>query len=217
MSLLLRKMGNMLFGRQLEFRVRLFNILACGGLLSSLGGITYGISIDVGINDILLNSFLAVFAVSMLLYSLKSRNYQLCYVITIIVVFFIVLPAIFLNSGGYSGGMPMFFVLAVLFTVFMIKGKSVFIFAGLELIFYTSLFIFAYHNPETVRRITNETVELFDNIVCFLIVSVVLGITMALHFNLYNQQQEELVAARKKAEEYASLKQLDGVPPEKHT
>ena len=206
MYLFMQKTGNLLFVKQLEFRVRLFNILACGGMLSSLMGIVYGLIIKAGVNTLLLNAVLAVFAASLLLYSLKSGNYQRCYVITIIVVFFILFPAVFLNLGGYSGGIPMFFVFAVLFTVFMIEGKKVYIFAGLELILYTSLFVFAYYNPEIVKRITNETVELIDNIVCFLIVSVVLGLTMALHFNLYNQQQNELIAARKKAEEHAKIK-----------
>ena len=206
MFLVLRKIGTMLFGRQLEFRVRLFNILACGGLLSSLVGGVYGITIKAGANNLLLNTALATVAVLLLWYSLKSRNYQRCYVITIIFVFFIMFPVIFLNLGGYSGGIPMFFVLAVLFTVFMIEGKKVYILAGLELALYTALFIYAYNNTETVRRITDERVELIDNIVCFLIVSVVVGITMALHFNIYNQQQKELVEARKKAEEYAKMK-----------
>ena len=100
----------------------------------------------------------------------------------------------------------MFFILAVLFTVFMLEGKALYVFAGLELVLYTSLFIYAYYNPQAVRRITGETFELIDKIVCFLIVSVVVGITLALHFNLYNQQQKELVAARKNAEDYAKMK-----------
>lgn len=69
----------------LDFRVRLFNILALGGTVISL-------------------------------------------------IFLIVFPVMFFTSGGYHGGMPAFFVFAIIFTVLMLKKIRALIVSLLEII-----------------------------------------------------------------------------------
>ena len=69
----------------LDFRVRLFNILALGGTVISL-------------------------------------------------IFLIVFPVMFFTSGGYHGGMPAFFVFAIIFTVLMLEKIRALIVSLLEII-----------------------------------------------------------------------------------
>ena len=206
MLLLLKKMRNMFFGRGLELRIRLFNVLACIGFASGFFSAIYGLIVSAGVNNLLLNLALVVFSVSILWYATASKNYQLCYVITIILVFFIIFPLVFINLGSYTGGIPMFFVFAVLVTVFMLTGKKMFVFVGMELVLYTSLFLYAYFYPENVSRITREIIIVVDNIVVFLIVSIGLSAAMAAHIRLFDKQNKELEAAREQAEEYAKMK-----------
>ncbi|MCL2049951.1 MAG: HAMP domain-containing histidine kinase [Defluviitaleaceae bacterium] len=206
MLLLLRKMRNMLFGRELELRVRLYNILACIGLATGLYSGVYRLVIGAGLRHIWLHFALVIFSALMLWYATKSKNYQRCYVITIVVVFFIIFPIVFVNLGSYTGGIPMFFVFAVLFTVFMLVGKKMFVFVALELLLYVSLFLYAYFFPENVSRISNEFIIVLDNIVVFLVVSIGLSAAMAAHIHLFDKQNKELEAARKQTEEYAKMK-----------
>ena len=74
-----------LFSLTLDFRVRLFNILALGGTVISL-------------------------------------------------IFLIVFPVMFFTSGGYHGGMPAFFVFAIIFTVLMLEKIRALIVSLLEII-----------------------------------------------------------------------------------
>lgn len=83
----------------LPFRVRLFNILAIVGVLISVmnGIFSY---MNSG-NPVLLftNGVTAVLSFSLLYYAYKSRNYQFCYFITIIAIFMILFPILFLKAA----------------------------------------------------------------------------------------------------------------------
>jgi signal transduction histidine kinase len=202
----LLKTGKKLFGEQLDFRARLFNILAVAGILISLVVGVGGIFIGAGLANLLLSLLAMVLAAGFLWYSLVSGKYQRCYMIAIICIFFVLFPALFFSAGGYHSGMPSFFIFAVLFTVFMLEGKKMVVMTVLELAFYSTLCIFAYYNPDKVDFFITEADFLSDILLGFLTVSVALGVTMSMHFKLYKQRQAELEAARKQVEEYAKMK-----------
>ena len=103
-----------LFSLTLDFRVRLFNILALGGTVISL--IMALLSLGTGSwGNVLINLVLVAVSGGLFLYSYYSEKYQRCYLITIVMIFLIVFPVMFFTSGGYHGGMPAFFVFAISF------------------------------------------------------------------------------------------------------
>jgi len=114
-------------------------------------------------------------------------------------------PAFFITAGGYKSGMPVFFVFAILFTVFMLDGKKMIFFTTMLMVTYTLLFIFAYFFPEYISNFDAETDMFIDITISFLAVAIALGVTMSLHLKLYIKQQNELEAARKQAEEFAKM------------
>jgi len=195
-----------LFGAQLDFRARLFNILGAAGVLASLAGGVVSAVIGAGLFNVAMCAAAGSVTVWVLWYSAASGKYQFCYLVVIILIFMCFFPAIYLTSGGYRGGMPLYFVFAVLFTVFMLEGKRLFIMAGMELALYVSLFLYAYYKPEKIQSLNTESDVLIDILVSFLVVSVWLGLTMFLHFRLYDRRQRELEAARRQVEEYAKMK-----------
>ena len=101
----LRNIFHSLFSPTLDFRVRLFNILALGGTVISL--IMAFLSLGTGSwENVLINFALVAVSGGLFLYSYYSGKYQRCYLITIVVIFLIVFPVMFFTSGGYRGGMP---------------------------------------------------------------------------------------------------------------
>lgn len=154
---------------------------------------------QVGIENFLLNLFSAGLSYGLLVYSYRTGKYQLCYLITIIVVFMLLFPILFFISGGYHSGMPSFFIFAVVFTVFMLEGKIALIMSALEMILYVGICIFAYFNSHTVNFLQTEADILLDSVIAFATVSISLGITMYLHFRMYNVQRLELEKAKEEA------------------
>lgn len=75
-----------LFSPLLDFRVRLFNILALGGTVISL--IMTFLSLGTGSwGNVLINIALVAVSGGLFLYSYYSGKYQQCYLITIVMIF----------------------------------------------------------------------------------------------------------------------------------
>lgn len=187
---------NKFYGKSLCFRVRLFNILAAAGIVISLISAAVSLVNGEGVFSVLLSFFAALSAAFLMYFTSKTGRYELCCAITIIIVFFGIFPAIFMNGGGYLGAMPYFFIFAAVFTVFMLHGKKALIIVAAELLFYIGLCVFAYYYPDYIAFHKTREAVVFDIIIGFVCVSVSLAITMFLHIRLYESQQKELEAAR---------------------
>lgn len=88
------------FGPGLDFRVRLFNVLALGGTAISLAMVLIGLATAVGLGNIGVNFISAFLSYALLCYSQRTGRYQLCYFITIIAIFLVLFPIMFFTAGG---------------------------------------------------------------------------------------------------------------------
>ena len=183
---------NAFFAPHFDLRVRLFHVLAIGGTFIGLFMGLFGFVINTGFLNILLCLASSVLSYVLLTYSRLTQHYQICYLITTIVIFIGLFPFMFFTGGGYHSGMPIFFVFAVTFTVFMLEGKKAIFFSLAEILLYTTICLIAYYYPQTVNAITDEQKILTDIIIAFCIVNTVLGLSLFLHLRLYNEQQKKL-------------------------
>jgi signal transduction histidine kinase/CheY-like chemotaxis protein/HPt (histidine-containing phosphotransfer) domain-containing protein len=188
-----------LFGKHLEFRVRLFNIMAIAGIVISILSVITCFINGEGLLPMVASGVTTFIALGLLIYATRTGKYQRSYTITVVAIFLVFFPLIFLEGGGYSGAMPYYFIFAVIFTIFMLEGPKALIMAGIELACYIGLCLFAFYNPESITWLPTERAEFFDIVLGFTVVSIALGITMFLHFRLYNRQQKDLESARETA------------------
>ncbi len=194
------------FNNQLDFRVRLFNVLAfSAAIMNILTFIATIVNKEHPIAMLICFSS-SLFAFGMLIYSQKSGNYNLCYNITIIGVFFIVFPIIFFTGGGYDGGMPFYFIFAVVFTILMLEGKNAIITTILEILLYIGLCLFAYYNPHYVVRLKDEATIVFDTVIGLTIVSVVCAVVLYIHLNEYSRQRTQISLQNQKLLRYDQAK-----------
>ena len=201
----LQNLFHSLFSPTLDFRVRLFNILALGGTTISL--IMAFLSLATGSwGNVLINLALVLISGGLFLYSYYSGRYQRCYLITIAVIFLILFPVMFFTSGGYHGGMPAFFVFAIIFTVLMLEKHRALIVSVLELLLYLVLCLIAYFFPDTVTPFSTEADRLADILMAFISVSVVCGIVLYFHLKEYNQQQLLLEEQNQRLRQYDNAK-----------
>ncbi len=188
-----------------DIRVKLFNILAFGGAITSLVVTVCDCFYNPIENSIVTLSlmFLSIF---LLVYSQKSGKYQVCYLITIICVFLLGFPVLFFMNGGYLGGMPLFFIFAILFTILMLDRKYARIVAPLELCLYVSLCIFAYNFPETITFFTSELTLMLDVVVALVMASTVCGICLYLHFREFDIQKAKLAVQNEELQRHNNAK-----------
>ncbi len=119
----LRNIFHSLFSPTLDFRVRLFNILALGGTVISL--IMAFLSLGTGSwGNVLINIALVAVSGGLFLYSYYSGKYQRCYLITIVVIFLIVFPVMFLPAAVIVAACRLSSCLLLFFTVLMLEKKT---------------------------------------------------------------------------------------------
>ena len=177
---------------ELDFRIRLFNVLAFIGALVSLLSAASSALFSDPTADIAMYIGFSLFSLIMLVFATKSGKYQLCYKITIAVVFLIGFPIFFFESNVYYGAMPYFFIFAIIFTIFMLDGKPAIWMSALELLLYTGICIFAYlYLPDNEKSLDRGFI-LFETVFGFALVSISLGAAMIMHFRLRDEQQRKL-------------------------
>lgn len=200
MKIWLKKLVTAFFRPELDFRVRLFNMLAMAGTIISLLALVFSLLVAGGFQMAVINLFMTGLSFGLLYYSYTSGQYQRCYLITIFFIFFVGFGFLFFLGGGYRSGLPSFFIFGTMFTVFMLKDRRLLVVVTvLELLFYTGLCIYGYYEPAQVLWFKTEKEVLADVIVGFVTVSVLLGITMHLSFRMYDSQQRQLEQAREEA------------------
>lgn len=194
MKKLISCIGQTYFGPTLELRVQLFNVLgiisACFCLIIAIVNAFVGI----GLVGVLVDLVAAAFCLGLLFCANHSGRAQLCHIITIVGVFFILFPYLFFQMGGYKGGVPSFLLFAVVFTVFMLEGKIALFVTVLELALYAGMYLYAYRNPASVTMFPNEMGILVSNLMDLLIVGLALGATMYAQVSVYRRQQRKLDA-----------------------
>ncbi len=200
MSVVLNKLYIMFFGPKISLKGKIFNILACAGFLIGLIMVSVAFLSMGTQTEIAINAAACLFSLIMILVHAITKNYKLCSALTVIVVFMLGFSALFFSSDIYKGGMPSFFVFAIVFTVFLLEGKAVFVFVALLNITYISICFWAYYNPQFVKTPRTEFELLLDIIFSFVCVGLILSATMYLQFSLYKRNQLQLERATLEAE-----------------
>jgi signal transduction histidine kinase/DNA-binding response OmpR family regulator len=196
----------MFFRREMDLRVKIFNVLAIAGVLTCTTIFLTALFTGAGLVNPLTCAGAGALSLFLLLYSAKSGRYRFCYMVTIVVIFLILFPVMFFSAGGYHSGMPCFFVFAVVFTVYMLDGVLGIVMSVLEMLTYAGVCLFAYYRPQGVVTLDSEQALLADIIAGFITASLVLGATMYIQFRMYQHQQRQLELARAEAEEASRAK-----------
>ncbi len=190
------------FNGRLDFRVRLFNVLAIAG--TGISAATFILNMVTGMRtSMLLSALLTALSAGLLIFTYKTGKYQIGYIVTIVTIFMLFFPVLFFASGGFKGGMPSMFIFAVLFTVLMLKGAWALWVSLAEILEYITVSVIACLNPQLVTLFRTDAEMLTDILVTTVAVSVSCGIVLFFHLREYESQRKQL------AEQNAQLKRHD--------
>ncbi len=185
---------------------KIFNVLALAGCIISLVMTVSSLISNSTVTEVVINLCSAVFSLFMLMLHIKTKNSNLCSIITIFIVFVVGFSVLYFNSDGYTGGMPSFFIFAIIFTIFLIRGRMMVVLVAIEYIVYISICFYSYFYPESIAEYRVGYDLLLDTVFGFVTVSLILGVTMYIQFRLYIRQQKQLEQARLEAERANSAK-----------
>lgn len=203
----IKEMRMRFFDRELDFRVRLFNVLAIAGTAISLAATVVNLITSMWVSAAV-SGLLAVLSFALTYFTYKTGKYQTGYIITIIAIFMVFFPMLFFTSGGYKGGTPALFIFAVLFTTLMLEGKWAILVSFAEIAEYVIIAVIAYKDPTLVTWFATEWEMLADIIFTTIAVCIACGTVIFFHLREYEAQRIKLSEQNEQLKHYSEAKSV---------
>jgi diguanylate cyclase (GGDEF)-like protein len=215
-----------LFGNQLPLRERFFNIASLGGAAGTvLATIASAISIKrvaaaegVGFWKLGAPGMIACFTtiifflLTFFIYRI-SKNLKFSIILCLVGLNFVLFPALHLTVGGIGSGMPIYFVMGIIFTVLMLDTKPMIIMCSLEAIWYGLLFFFTDRFSEELNDtyfLMPEWAMYLDQAMDFFTVAISTSVLVKLLALCFEWQQNRTNELLKQLEELSVKDPLSG-------
>lgn len=195
------------FGEQYDIQHRLLNIILVVGIL----GVAFACLMSVIMNQNRMTqvlSFICLFLFILIFWIANSlKRSQLAIIVFSILFNNLILPCLYITSGGIESGMPLWCLLGFIFPFLLIKGRSsitVFIVAIIEFI---ALIIYSYYHPEIIFKMASIKMVYVDMVITMIAVVVVIASIFRYQAYIYQKQQKTIIKSVREANEAIKQKQ----------
>ena len=153
------------------------------------------------VNDTMLTiiMLMILFMSGIFFVTFKYKRYELAATLLGGVIIFLVMPPMFILSGGIEGGASVWLALGVLYIFVMFSGLKMYLFLAACTITYAGTYYLAYAYPQYVVAMPSKEVAYFDAWFSVLVIGTIGGSILKAHMNVFEkehtlnlQQREEL-------------------------
>ena len=196
-----------LFGEQYDIQHRLLNIVLLVGIL----GVAFACFISIVMHQNVITQILSFSCLLLfiLIFWIANRlkRAQIAIVIFSIVFNNLILPSLFLTSGGIEGGMPLWCLLGFVFPFLLIKGRKCVIVFIVGISEFIGLVIYAYYHPEIIIKMDSIRMVWIDMVITMIAVVVILASIFRYQTHIYEKQQRTISKSVREANEAIKQKQ----------
>lgn len=174
---------------------KMMNLIMTAALVGGLSSML--VTLAMGAYESAAVVMLILLVVCMALYlSVKRNNIQMAGILVCLGANIIAFPLMFFASGGIHSGMPIWFVLGLIFTWLILKSRISYIMFFLSFAVMAGCMLIENRHPELVMGMS-EGYMLTDVIQALFIVSCVFGIILKYQTHLYEKQRRQLMEHEK--------------------
>ena len=188
-----------LFGKDLPLSLILLNWVCLSGTVADIFAVA-GDLIGGSFGPVLLITSLC--AVSLIFFFVLANWFNYVKVATIgvvIIVCLILFPLECMVQNGVYNGMPVWFVVGILITFFMLRGKISFLFVGIELLLYSAIMVYYCNFSE--KAVFDPEFYLSDMLIAVALVGICMGIMVRAQTNFFAREIEKNEAQKKDLEQ----------------
>ena len=188
---MVKKLANILFRSNLGIHQRLLNLILSAALVGGFISMISTLFIGGYMSALIVFLILVVVFVSLVL-SVKYNKTNLAGALVTGVSNIIIFPCMYFTSGGSYSGMPLWFVLGLIFTWLTLKGALCYIMYGINLIALLGTIIVGELHPEWFTKMPANYMQ-NDIMQSIVIVSCIIGIIFKYQTYLYEKQQTKIL------------------------
>ena len=186
-----KRIVNKMFHEDLDIQHRLLNLILSaafiGGVCSLIITIVIGGYSSAAVTAVLL----IVVLISLYLSVIRNRITAAAVLITGMANLFI-FPWMYFNSGGMYSGMPIWFVLGLIFTWLTLKGRICYVMYSLNLIALIGSILVGENHPEWFKPMPEGFMK-GDIIQTIIAVSAIIGIIFKYQTHVYEKQRMKIL------------------------
>ncbi|MCR5249290.1 MAG: response regulator [Lachnospiraceae bacterium] len=185
---MINKLKNLLFREELAIRQRLLNLILSVALIG--GGISMIATLLMGsLSSTLTVAGILVVVLLSLYLSVFKNKVNLAGGLVVGMSNIVIFPLMYFTSGGMYSGMPIWFVMGLIFTWLTMKGAPCFIMYGINLVAMLGCIIFGTLHPDWFLEMP-EGYMMSDILQSIVIVSCIIGIIFKYQTHVYEMQQQ---------------------------
>lgn len=193
-----------LFPKQLAFKEKLNRIVMLLAFASSVIGI---VLVLPGADLKVLYSLVPMCVLSGLSIwmTLSQGNSQKASWLLVIGTNVVLFPLLFINSGGTESGMPIWFVLGLVYIFLLFEGRDFVIAMALSLLSFLGTYLLCYYRPYLVPK-SSRFYSFSDSFFALVCVSLFIGILLKIQSRTYEQEKKVAEEQKKEVEQIARSK-----------
>lgn len=202
----LKRFFKKFFQESFDIQHRLLNIILLSGMLGIVLSCISSIFLGFDPFSYLLIGLCLVFFVFTLWVANGLKKPQLAVIILSIITNNIILPLLYLYSGGMKSGIPIWCLMGLIFSVMLLKGKKAYIILSINLLgFLTAVFV-SYKFPQFLITIDSIKFIYIDMVIAVVMVASIFTLIFKYQAYVYEKQKKEILNAYKEAQKATNAK-----------
>lgn len=202
----LKRFFKKFFQESFDIQHRLLNIILLSGMLGIVLSCISSIFLGFDPFSYLLIGICLVFFLFTLWVANGLKKPQLAVIILSIITNNIILPLLYLYSGGMKSGIPIWCLMGLIFSVMLLKGKKAYIILSINLLgFLTAVFI-SYKFPQFLITIDSIKFIYIDMVIAVVMVASIFTLIFKYQAYVYEKQKKEILNAYKEAQKATNAK-----------
>lgn len=202
----LKRFFKKFFQESFDIQHRLLNIILLSGMLVIVLSCISSIFLGFDPFSYLLIGICLVFFLFTLWVANGLKKPQLAVIILSIITNNIILPLLYLYSGGMKSGIPIWCLMGLIFSVMLLKGKKAYIILSINLLgFLTAVFV-SYKFPQFLITIDSIKFIYIDMVIAVVMVASIFTLIFKYQAYVYEKQKKEILNAYKEAQKATNAK-----------
>ena len=186
-----QKLEQMIYNTEVDLKERMLRSIILAGELACIFA-SVEIFLVMEVNNLMLTIIMIMifFMIGIFLVTFKFKRYELASTLLGGVIVFLVMPPMFVLSGGIEGGASVWLALGVLYIFVMFSGLKMYLFLIGCTIVYAATYYFAYAYPQYVIAMPSKEIAHFDAWFSVLVVGTIGGAILKSHMNVFEKEHQ---------------------------
>lgn len=202
----LKRFFKKFYQESFDIQHRLLNIILLSGMLGIVLSCISSIFLGFDPFSYILIGICLVFFIFTLWVANGLNKPQIAVIILSIITNNIILPLLYLYSGGMKSGMPIWCLMGLIFSVMLLKGKKAYIILSINLLGFLSAVFVSYKFPQFLITIDSIKFIYIDMVIAIVVVASIFTLIFKYQAYVYEKQKKEILNAYKEAEKATNAK-----------